>query len=118
MHEGLMCCDQNGLCLKSKGDMNPLLSGSYTAVIRLAAQLKGFDGTPTSPMVTIETNHFGTVIKQYDGHTVVMKAPSISDVTAKVMTQESESGNRVQHTAATRSSEQHHSEEVDVTGNE
>jgi hypothetical protein len=75
---GLMCCDQNGLCLKCKGDMNPLLSGSYTAVIRLASQLKGFEGNTSSVMVTIETSNYTEVVKQYDGHTVVMKSPSAS----------------------------------------
>jgi len=60
--------------------MNPSLSGSYTAVIRLASQLDGFEGNSTSVMVTIETRNFTEVIKQYDGHTVVMKAPSSSSL--------------------------------------
>jgi hypothetical protein len=60
--------------------MNPLLSGSYTAVIRLASQLQGFEGNSTSVIVTIETSNFTEVVKQYDGHTVVMKAPSASSL--------------------------------------
>lgn len=72
--QGLMCCDQNGLCLKTKGDINPLHAGTYTAMIRLASQLDGIEST--SVMVSMETDRSVTVIKQYDDHTVVMKVPS------------------------------------------
>ena len=73
-----MCCDQNGLCLKKKGDISALHAGTYTAIIRLASQLEGFEST--SVMVSMETDRSATVIKQYDGHTVVMKVPAPGDV--------------------------------------
>eukprot|EP01083_Nonionella_stella_P074036 200612_1 len=75
----LMCCDQNGLCLKKKGNIDASHSGTYTAVMRLAAQLDGFPSSPTSSTrgltVSIDTDSSSTIIKQFDGHTVVMKAP-------------------------------------------
>jgi hypothetical protein len=77
LSQGLMCCDQSGLCLKKKGDINPLLSGTYTAMIRLASQLEGFETTPT--VISMETDQSRTIIKQYDGHTVVMKVPALDD---------------------------------------
>ena len=74
--QGLMCCDESGLCLKKEGDINPLHAGAYTAMIRLASQLEGFESTGTSAVISMETDRSSTIVKQYDGHTVVMKVPA------------------------------------------
>ncbi len=82
----LMCCDENGLCLKKKGHIDSSHAGTYTAIMRLASQLDGIGtGNPSSPAsttrtraavtVSVDTDQFSTIIKQYDGHTVVMKVP-------------------------------------------
>lgn len=75
----LMCCDQNGLCLKKKGNIDASHSGTYTAVMRLASQLDGFPSSTTASRtgltVSLDTDNSATIIKQFDGHTVVMKAP-------------------------------------------
>eukprot|EP00979_Chaetoceros_neogracilis_P010392 scaffold2455_cov212-Chaetoceros_neogracile.AAC.46 len=76
--QGAMCCDQNGLCLKQNGNINSELSGNYTSMIRLASQLQGFESSP-SVMITMETADSATVVKQYDGHTIVMKAHTSSN---------------------------------------
>ena len=76
--QGVMCCDQNGLCLKQKGDINSELSGNYTSMIRLASQLQGFEPS-SSVMITMEAAESATVVKQYDGHTIVMKAHTSSN---------------------------------------
>ena len=76
--QGLMCCDQSGLCLKKKGDINPHHSGTYTAMMRLALQLDGLESS--SVVISMETDKSATVIKQYDGHTVVMKVPASESV--------------------------------------
>jgi hypothetical protein len=76
--QGVMCCDQNGLCLKQKGNIDPKHSGNYTSMIRLASQLQGFEPA-SSVMITMETEESATAIKQYDGHTIVLKALSSSN---------------------------------------
>ena len=100
---GIQCNDPNGLALHVRGNMNG--SGVYTNLVRLASQLQptgtststtkggggGGGGQPTShdgtnttgthppPLITIETDTTSILIKEYDGHTVAIRVPTVPE---------------------------------------
>lgn len=89
--QGILCNDPNGLCLASKGlpvdgssNGNSSNAGVYTSLVRLANQLEMNSTDPriliSSPLITIETEQFNILVKEYyDGHTVAMRVPCRND---------------------------------------
>lgn len=85
--DGLLCNDQSGLCLVSKGTMKDGKdSGAYTSLSRLASQLSFPNQEQTtnmnsteSPLITVETDKNKILIKEYEGHAVAMKVPNINE---------------------------------------
>ena len=69
---GVLCNDSSGLCLGSAGSVDASKSGAYTNIARLASQLGGVD----VPLVSIETDKATTLIKEYNGHVVVLRTPA------------------------------------------
>lgn len=90
----MLCCDPNGMCLGTKGDIDESTAGSYTSLIRLASQLSSSLSTSTSALsnshsrrthrsllVGIETDKSTIMVKEYGDHTVVLSVPTgLSDV--------------------------------------
>eukprot|EP00591_Stephanopyxis_turris_P003837 CAMPEP_0195529748 /NCGR_PEP_ID=MMETSP0794_2-20130614/32387_1 /TAXON_ID=515487 /ORGANISM="Stephanopyxis turris, Strain CCMP 815" /LENGTH=130 /DNA_ID=CAMNT_0040661103 /DNA_START=20 /DNA_END=412 /DNA_ORIENTATION=+ len=76
---GALCIDSSGLCLGSKGIIDTSRSGVYNTIAKLASQLNnGSDGGGGEmPLVSIETNMACLLVKEYDGHTVVMRVPVV-----------------------------------------
>jgi hypothetical protein len=84
--DGILCNDPSGLCLISKGNMNcENESGAYTNLVRLASQLHPQQQAAMNeaPLITIESDSTSILVKEYDGHTVAMKAPKTSNDTDK-----------------------------------
>eukprot|EP00567_Pseudictyota_dubia_P003805 CAMPEP_0197446384 /NCGR_PEP_ID=MMETSP1175-20131217/11349_1 /TAXON_ID=1003142 /ORGANISM="Triceratium dubium, Strain CCMP147" /LENGTH=110 /DNA_ID=CAMNT_0042977491 /DNA_START=43 /DNA_END=375 /DNA_ORIENTATION=- len=74
---GVLCNDPSGLCLGFRGSVDSSKSGTYTSIARLAAQLDGSNGGVDIPLVSVETDKAATLIKEYDGHAVVLRTPVI-----------------------------------------
>jgi hypothetical protein len=74
-----LCNDPSGFCVSSLGSMDPITSGVYTSLVRLAAQFKGHDGK--APQITIESANGNILIKEFDGHTIVLRVPSQETIT-------------------------------------
>lgn len=72
---GVLCNDPSGLCLGFRGSVDSTKSGIYGSIARLAAQLDGSNGGVDVPLVSVETNKAATLIKEYDGHAVVLRTP-------------------------------------------
>mmetsp|Transcript_54468 Transcript_54468/g.162771 ORF Transcript_54468/g.162771 Transcript_54468/m.162771 type:complete len:111 (-) Transcript_54468:163-495(-) len=72
---GVLCNDPSGLCLGFRGSVDSSESGTYTSIARLAAQLDGSNGGVDVPLVSVETDKAATLIKEYDGHAVVLRTP-------------------------------------------
>lgn len=91
---GLLCNDRSGLCLSATGAFltdnakskqlqsldDMASSGVYTSLTKLAQQLQTPDaGNPAAsmaPLITIETDDFNVLVKEYDGHAIALKVPS------------------------------------------
>lgn len=81
---GVLCNDANGLCLISKGALRAEDSGIYSTLVRLASLLSPSQGTHgglaiagiTTPLITLESEAWSALIKEYDGRTVAIRVPS------------------------------------------
>lgn len=92
-----LCNDQSGLCLGSRGKIDTSRAGLYTKIVHLASRLDPYNthdyarkdqdvgaggGEKTSkldypvPFVSIETDCASVFIKEYDGHTIVLRVPN------------------------------------------
>mmetsp|Transcript_12209 Transcript_12209/g.18730 ORF Transcript_12209/g.18730 Transcript_12209/m.18730 type:complete len:97 (-) Transcript_12209:1468-1758(-) len=77
--ESIICNDPNGLCLVARGeDMNPSTSGVYTSLWNLASKLE-VDDEQSLKRVVIETTTSTTFVKEFEGHTVACKVPTITE---------------------------------------
>ena len=88
----MLCCDPNGMCLGTRGDIDESTAGSYTSLIRLASQLSGLSTSTSSLsnshsrthgslLVAVETSVSTIMVKEYGDHTVVLSAPTkLSDI--------------------------------------
>jgi len=84
---GMLCNDENGLCLGSRGNMDTSLAGIYTSIAKLASLLDStVDGLGAAggseeevPLVTIYTEKSEFIVKEYSGRTVVFRVPAIED---------------------------------------
>mmetsp|Transcript_34796 Transcript_34796/g.53364 ORF Transcript_34796/g.53364 Transcript_34796/m.53364 type:complete len:111 (+) Transcript_34796:130-462(+) len=72
---GALCNDSNGLCVGAKGEIDDKDSGIYTSIVRMAAQLEPDD----VPVVAMETDEAHILVKEFDGHTVVLRIPLNTD---------------------------------------
>ena len=82
MAHAALCIDASGLCIGSKGEKGAIdssKSGNFATLISLASHLDK-EGT-ANPIVSIETVSSAYLVKEYDGNTVVMKVPTVSDET-------------------------------------
>lgn len=79
-----LCCDPNGLCLGSEGDIDTTKTGFYMGIMKLASQLDGFSSKSlTSPsstsssrssmVVSLDTVNATTLVKGFDEFLVVVK---------------------------------------------
>jgi hypothetical protein len=80
---GVLCNDQNGLCLGFRGDIDASRSGIYTSIAKLASQLDStVDGSggrnipQDVPLVSIQTEKSALLVKEYGGRTVVFRVPT------------------------------------------
>jgi len=69
-NEAVLINDPNGLCLSASDPSMQSRSGIYSSLLKLALQLD------EKPRILIETKAHNTYIKEYEGHTVVMKVSS------------------------------------------
>ena len=88
---GMLCNDENGLCLGSRGNMDTSKAGIYTSIAKLASLLDstvdGLGGVAVAggglseevPIVTIHTEKSEFIVKEYSGRTVVFRVPAIKD---------------------------------------
>ncbi len=83
---GVLCNDQNGLCLGFRGDIDASRSGIYTSIAKLASQLDStVDGSGVRnnlqdvPLVSIQTEKSALLVKEYGGRTVVFRVPTEED---------------------------------------
>lgn len=68
-----VCNDPNGLCLSGQvtGD-----TGVFTNLTRLASQLEGNTSSSSPPLITIETDSYAWLVKEYEGgQAVAMRVP-------------------------------------------
>ncbi|KAL3822249.1 hypothetical protein ACHAXA_005882 [Cyclostephanos tholiformis] len=79
---GVLCNDQNGLCLGFRGDIDASRSGIYTSIAKLASELDGTvdgsgggDNSNDMPLVSIQTEKSALLVKEYGGRTVVFRVP-------------------------------------------
>lgn len=92
---GALCNDASGLCIGSRGNISTTQAGAYTNIAKLASQLSGEEGDSNTggkgkeeqqkeqqqhqvngfPLITIETDEAALLVKEYDGHTVVVRVP-------------------------------------------
>ncbi|KAL3768089.1 hypothetical protein ACHAW5_009146 [Stephanodiscus triporus] len=82
---GVLCNDQNGLCLGFRGDIDASRSGIYTSIAKLASQLDstvdgsgGGNNPQDVPLVSIQTEKSALLVKEYGGRTVVFRVPNTS----------------------------------------
>jgi Ragulator complex protein LAMTOR5 len=79
---GILCNDSSGLCLASRGTMMGETgnSGVYTSLVRLASQLhqQGDSNGDATPLITIETEKSAVLVKEYDGHVIAVRVPSVA----------------------------------------
>ena len=75
---GVLCNDQNGLCLGFRGDIDASRSGIYTSIAKLASQLDstvdgsgGGDNSHDVPLISIQTEKSTLLVKEYGERTVV-----------------------------------------------
>ncbi len=80
---GVLCNDQNGLCLGFRGDIDASRSGIYTSIAKLASLLDstvdgsgGRNNPQDLPIVLIQTEKSALLVKEYGGRTVVFRFPS------------------------------------------
>ena len=110
---GILCNDPTGLCLsatgsfmeKKKGSLanmdDAVNSGVYTSLTKLAQQLPATD-TSSTPLITVETEDFNLLVKEYDGHAIALKVPAArASSVAGASTAESPSANGTSNTSAT-----------------
>jgi hypothetical protein len=83
---GVLCNDQNGLCLGFRGDIDASRSGIYTSIAKLASQLDstvdgsgGGNNPQDVPLVSIQTEKSALLVKEYGGRTVVFRVPTEED---------------------------------------
>jgi hypothetical protein len=81
---GVLCNDQNGLCLGFRGDIDASRSGIYTSIAKLASQLDstvdgsgGRNNPQDLPLVLIQTEKSALLVKEYGGRTVVFRFPEL-----------------------------------------
>ena len=72
---GALCNDPSGLCLQSRGNIDASNAGVYTSLARLASQMEGGNGVE-APLIFIETDKAATLVKEYAGHSVVIRVPN------------------------------------------
>ena len=75
---GVLCNDPSGLCVNSKGRIDYSQSGIYTNLTQLASRLEESysQGIKVSPLITLETDRATLLVKEYDGHAVVLRVPN------------------------------------------
>ena len=74
----IICNDANGLCLSGQTTCD---TGVYTSLTRLAAQLEGNTSSSSPPLITIETDSYAWLVKEYEGgQAVAMQVPVGSTV--------------------------------------
>jgi len=91
----ILCCDPNGLILGTRGNvLDDSKAASYTSIMRLASQLSSLSssspslpnshsGTHGSLLVSVETLNTTILLKEYNGHSVVLDVPTIGFSDAK-----------------------------------
>jgi hepatitis B virus X-interacting protein len=85
---GVLCNDQNGLCLGFRGDIDASRSGIYTSIAKLASQLDstvdgsgGGNNSQDVPLISIQTEKSALLVKEYGERTVVFRVPAEIDKT-------------------------------------
>jgi hypothetical protein len=86
---GVLCNDQNGLCLGFRGDIDASRSGIYTSIAKLASQLDstvdgsgGGNNSHDVPLISIQTEKSTLLVKEYGERTVVFRVPAKEDKSA------------------------------------
>ena len=84
---GILCNDPSGLCLSATGSFvernakkltnmdDAVTSGVYTSLTKLAQQLPPAASNAPPPLITVETDDFNLLLKEYDGHAIALKVP-------------------------------------------
>ena len=89
---GVLCNDPSGLCVSATGTFvssnstttqlhqtmdDTAASGVYTSLTKLAQQLHpDADAAAAAPLITIESDDFNLLVKEYDGHAIALKVPA------------------------------------------
>ncbi len=69
----IICNDPNGLCLSGQTTSD---TGVFTNLTRLASQLEGNTSSLAPPLITIETDTYAWLVKEYEGgQAVAMQVP-------------------------------------------
>ncbi|CAB9509408.1 expressed unknown protein [Seminavis robusta] len=87
---GILCNDPSGLCLSATGSFlnkeqqtqtlanvdDAVNSGVYTSLTKLAQQLHP-GPTDGAPLITMEYDECNILIKEYNGHAIALKVPTL-----------------------------------------
>jgi hypothetical protein len=69
----IICNDATGLCLSGQTASD---TGVFTNLTRLASQLEGNTSSSAPPLITIETDSYAWLVKEYEGgQAVAMQVP-------------------------------------------
>mmetsp|Transcript_8775 Transcript_8775/g.14946 ORF Transcript_8775/g.14946 Transcript_8775/m.14946 type:complete len:89 (-) Transcript_8775:297-563(-) len=73
--KGILCADNNGLCISAVGELSAQQAGRYASISRTATSLNA--DTPAT--VLIETDESHILVKDYDSMTIVLKCHPTED---------------------------------------